>query len=81
MEAQMQARYDSADDALRQEVIDDARRYRWLRDHPMSTWEIGYLRPHQFICKVPFADLDRIPATLDAAIDEAMRTSQGKNGG
>lgn len=62
----------------------DAARYRWLRDHPKSSWEIGHTfgrGAHTFVCRVPFHDLDRIPATLDTAIDQAMahRTDETSN--
>lgn len=55
----------------------DGRRYRWLRDHPDSSWEIVHIKPYRFVCRVPFFDLDRIPATLDAAIDAAIVAKGG----
>lgn len=58
----------------------DAARYRWLRDHPQSVWEVRYLQPYRFICKVPFEHLDAIPGTLDAAIDAAMNSAHSAAG-
>ena len=51
----------------------DAERYRWFRDHPGSHWETVSLfqkRP-TLVMKFPFQDLDRVPASLDVAVDHA----------
>ncbi len=55
-------------DALRR----DAARYRWLRDHPKSTWTHIGVPIKVFRCDVPITYRGELPANLDAAIDAAM---------
>lgn len=55
----------------------DAERYRWFRDHPDTYWEIVLLfqkRP-TVVMKFPFESMDRVPASLDVAVDHARSLS------
>lgn len=56
----------------------DAERYRWLRDHPNSTWEHLYLKPYRLRIELPFESLDRVPASLDVAIAHAQSLEKAR---
>lgn len=74
----MQNRYDAADAAQRQEVLDDAARYRWLKAHADTIFfdqEIALCREQ---CPIYVKQIG--PADLDEATDYGRRAPGSASG-